>query len=76
MAVVLQDLQYLDDTIQIQMIDPFIELTMYIGNWHIDIPEGTDFNDPSVWEPSGTLILAEDQGRGPQPDQSLCGTAE
>ena len=27
MAVVLQDPQYLDDTIQIQMIDPFIELT-------------------------------------------------
>src|SRR5215213_6571357 len=29
----------------------------------------------SVWEPSGTMILGEDQGREPQPDQSLCGTA-
>ena len=46
MAVVLQDLQYLDDTIQIQMVDPFIELTLSIGNWHIDIPKGTDFNEP------------------------------
>ena len=46
MAVVLQDPHYLDDTIQIQIIDPFTELTLYIGNWHIDIPEGTDFNEP------------------------------
>jgi hypothetical protein len=45
MAVVLQDPQYRSDTIQIQIIEPFTELALYIGNWHIDIPEGTNFND-------------------------------
>jgi hypothetical protein len=47
MALVLQDPQYLDDTIQVQIIEPFTELTLYINNWHIDVPEGTDFNDQS-----------------------------
>ena len=46
MAVVLQDPQYLDDMIQIQVIEPFTELTLYIGDWHIDIPKGTDFTEP------------------------------
>jgi hypothetical protein len=45
-AIVLQDPQYRNDTIQIQIIEPFFDLVLYLGNWHIDVPEGTNFNDP------------------------------
>src|SRR3954453_15190772 len=59
MALILQDPQYRYDTIMVPIIEPSYDLTLVIGNWHIDIPEGTNFNDqqytPSYFRSSDIL---------------------